>query len=76
MGLEKNSDNPVIWYNMGNIHLQMQEFHKAIDDGQDLSVVLQYKNGFDILEWKIVSTADWTPDESLHVWDGGMLFDE
>ena len=51
-------------------------FHKAIDDGQDLSVVLQYKNGFDILEWKIVSTADWTPDESLHVWDGEMLFDE
>ena len=32
MGLEKNSDNPFIWYNMGNIHLQMQEFHKAIDD--------------------------------------------
>ena len=51
-------------------------FHKTIDDGQDLSVVLQYKNGFDILEWKVVSTADWTPDESLHVWDGEMLFDE
>ena len=51
-------------------------FQKTIDDGQDLSVVLQYKNGFDILEWKIVSTAEWTPDESLHVWDGEMLFDE
>ena len=51
-------------------------FQKPIDDGQELSVVLQYKNGFDILEWKVVSTADWTPDESLHVWDGEMLFDE
>ncbi|MBQ3568443.1 MAG: hypothetical protein IJA25_05875 [Anaerotignum sp.] len=51
-------------------------FHKTIDDGQDLSVILQYKDGFDILEWKVVSTADWTPDESLHVWDGEMLFEE
>ena len=51
-------------------------FHKAIDDGQELSAVLQYKDGFEILEWKVVSTAEWTPDESLHVWDGGMLFDE
>ena len=30
--LEKNSRNPYVWYNMGNIHLQMQEFNKAIDD--------------------------------------------
>ena len=30
--LEKNKRNPYIWYNMGNIHLQMQEFGKAIDD--------------------------------------------
>ena len=51
-------------------------FQKTIDDGQELSVVLKYKNGFDILEWKVVSTAEWTPDESLHVWDGEMLFDE
>ncbi len=51
-------------------------FQKNIDDGQELSVVLQYKNGFDILAWKVVSTAEWTPDESLHVWDGEMLFDE
>lgn len=32
IALEKNSSNPFIWYNMGNLHLQMQEFHKAIDD--------------------------------------------
>ena len=32
LALKKNSSNPFIWYNMGNLHLQMQEFHKAIDD--------------------------------------------
>jgi tetratricopeptide (TPR) repeat protein len=30
--LKNNEHNPFIWYNMGNLHLQMQEFHKAIDD--------------------------------------------
>ena len=24
--------NPFAWYNLGNVHLYMQEFHKAIDD--------------------------------------------
>lgn len=32
IALENNSSNPFIWYNLGNLHLQMQEFHKAIDD--------------------------------------------
>ena len=30
--LVRNSRNPYVWYNMGNIHLQMQEFNKAVDD--------------------------------------------
>ena len=30
--LAKNGRNPYVWYNMGNIHLQMQEFNKAVDD--------------------------------------------
>lgn len=30
--LSKNKRNPYVWYNMGNIHLQMQEFDKAIED--------------------------------------------
>jgi len=30
--LTRNSRNPYVWYNMGNIHLQMQEFNKAVDD--------------------------------------------
>ena len=30
--VRKDSTNAFIWYNLGNTHLQMQEFHKAIDD--------------------------------------------
>ena len=30
--VHNNKTNPFIWYNLGNVHLQMQEFHKAIDD--------------------------------------------
>lgn len=30
--LAKNGRNPYVWYNMGNLHLQMQEFNKAVDD--------------------------------------------
>jgi len=30
--LSKNKRNPYLWYNLGNIHLQMQEFDKAVDD--------------------------------------------
>ena len=63
-------------HNQVKVNGNLFSFQKNIDDGQMLSVVLQYKDGFDILEWKVVSTADWTPDESLHVWDGEMLFDE
>lgn len=29
---EDNPANPFVWYNLGNVHLYMQEFHKAIDD--------------------------------------------
>jgi len=30
--LMRNSKNPYVWFNMGNIHLQMQDFNKAVDD--------------------------------------------
>lgn len=30
--VNQNNDNPFIWYNLGNVHLQMKEFNKAIDD--------------------------------------------
>ena len=37
---DNNKTNPFIWYNLGNIHLQMQEFHKAIDD---YSLAIKYE---------------------------------
>ena len=38
--VSEQSTNPFIWYNLGNIHLQMQEFHKAIDD---YSLAIKYE---------------------------------
>ena len=42
-----------------------------ISDTQVLSVSV-YLEGTDwkVLRWKAVSTADWTPDDSIEVWDG------
>lgn len=51
-------------------------FHKSIDTGQELQVELYLSDGFEIKKWQVVSTADWTPDENLHVWDGELLFTE
>ena len=51
-------------------------FHKPIDDSQMLEVTLELQDGFEITGWKVVATGEWTPDESLDVWDGEMLFDE
>lgn len=45
-------------------------FQKQIDDGQALSVVVRFTDDIEIITWQVVSTADWTPDESLQVWDG------
>lgn len=38
---EDDPANPFVWYNLGNIHLHMQEFHKAIDD---YSKAISYEN--------------------------------
>lgn len=37
---ETYKTNPFVWYNLGNVHLQMQEFHKAIDD---YSMAIKYE---------------------------------
>ena len=37
---KKANNNPFVWYNLGNVHLQMQEFHKAIDD---YSLAIKYE---------------------------------
>ena len=51
-------------------------FGWPIDEGQELSVELLQNETWEIIRWQVVSTEEWTPDESLTVWDGEMLFDE
>ena len=47
-------------------------FEKTIDEGQNLSVVLRLTDKVTIEAWQVVSTTDWTPDDSLRVWDGSF----
>lgn len=39
--VNKYPDNPFVWYLLGNVHLQMQEFNKAIDD---YTLAIRYEN--------------------------------
>lgn len=55
---------------------QIFYFGCPIDDGQELSVELLLDETWEIVRWQVVSIADWTPDESLNVWDGEMIFEE
>ena len=55
---------------------QIFRYAWPIDEGQKLSVELVFVDTWEVTCWKIVSTAEWTPDESLDVWDGEMLFAE
>ena len=42
-----------------------------ISDTQQLRVELQKEaDGWTVLRWQAESTADWEPNDSLHVWDG------
>jgi hypothetical protein len=43
-----------------------------ISDTQGLavSVTVDGKNVYDILQWQVVSTQDWEADDKLHVWTG------
>lgn len=48
-------------------------YNCPISDTQTLSVRVRLEeDGYTILHWKAVSTADWVPDDSLNLWDGGM----
>ena len=51
----------------------MFRFQKTIDEGQELDVVLRLSEQIEIETWQVISTADWTPDESLTVWDGTIM---
>ena len=55
---------------------QIFYFSYPIDEGQELSVELLYDETWEISRWQIISTADWTPDQNLPVWNGENLFEE
>ena len=47
------------------------EYEVPISQTQALSVCVRAaEDGWTVLRWKAVSTAQWTPDESIEVWDG------
>jgi Tfp pilus assembly protein PilX len=49
----------------------LYEYAVPISDTQELSVSMCLEGAdWEILRWKAVSTADWTPDDSIEVWDG------
>lgn len=45
-----------------------------ISDSQMLEVTVQLENEDDytVLRWQAVSTGNWEPDDSLHLWDGSI----
>ena len=47
------------------------QYEVSISQTQALSVCVRAaEDGWTVLRWKAVSTAQWTPDESIEVWDG------
>lgn len=47
------------------------EYAVPISGTQELSVCVRLEGGdWEVLRWKAVSTADWTPDDSMEVWNG------
>ena len=46
-------------------------FTVPVSDTQALEVSVRLEgNGYTILRWQAVSTTDWQPDDSLHLWEG------
>lgn len=45
-------------------------YSRAIDDSQDLTVILRLDSEFTIVSWVTVATGEWNPDNSINVWDG------
>ena len=44
----------------------------TIDERQALSVVLKFSDSkMTVEEWQTIQTGEWTPDDSIDVWDGG-----
>ncbi|MBQ7757569.1 hypothetical protein [Anaerotignum sp.] len=47
-------------------------YESPIDEGQALSVALTLMEDWEMTRWQVVSTAEWTPDDSLTLWDGEL----
>ena len=47
----------------------------SISETQELQVEVRIReNGWEVLRWQAVSTARWSEDETLSLWDGEPLF--
>lgn len=45
-------------------------YQRSIDSGQALAVTLRLDDTLHILQWQVVSSQDWVPDQTIPVWDG------
>lgn len=53
-------------------HQGVYTYACTISDTQVLQIAVQkIEDGWAILQWCAVSTADWQKDDSLNLWDGG-----
>ena len=59
--------------NQINIDNNTVHFQKQIESGQALDVIVHFTENPEIESWRVISTADWTPDNSLAVWDGVFM---
>lgn len=46
-----------------------------VSDSQALAVEVELRdtNDYTVTRWQLISTADWTPEDDLSVWDGEAL---
>ena len=58
-------------FEAGEDGAQAAKYEVAVNEAQTLEIVLIQENGkWRVEQWKTVYTGDWTPDDSIHVWDG------
>lgn len=57
----------------GNIY----SYHCPVSETQELAVKIRL-NGtdYEVLQWQLVSSAEWKNDERLPVWDGEVIIEE
>ena len=45
-------------------------FGVPVDSTLTLSVLLSFEEKMEILSWQVLSSTDWTPEDSISVWQG------